>query len=218
MREQGKSYALIAADELARRPDRARRTPVVRGDRALGCSPPLGARRPRQADRPGTAHRADLSPGLEHTTTATAFDRLRLRLSASTGGRSRIGDGVSQGAPPRLAFGYASAATCSSPIPRRGGLGGGVRRRLAEPSGRSVAKTSDISWGVDGAGASMNPVEGPRSHGCHITRNPLLIRPLRAVGWRIVFPLAPPVTPEVAGSSPVAPAFRSVRNATLAFA
>ena len=34
-----------------------------------------------------------------------------------------------------------------------------------------------------------------------------LIRLFRAARWRIVFGLAPPVTPEVAGSSPVAPVF-----------
>ena len=34
----------------------------------------------------------------------------------------------------------------------------------------------------------------------------LLIRLFRAFRWRIVFALASPVTPEVAGSSPVAPA------------
>src|SRR5213592_962206 len=61
-------------------------------------------------------------------------------------------------------------------------------------------------WGVDGAGPSENPMEGrlrlrPPNH-----TNPLLIGLFRVFAWKIVLALARPVTPEVAGSSPVAPA------------
>jgi hypothetical protein len=50
----------------------------------------------------------------------------------------------------------------------------------------------------------------PRGRACkprELNRpKPLLVRVFRAVGWMIVAPPARPVTPEVAGSSPVAPA------------
>jgi hypothetical protein len=42
----------------------------------------------------------------------------------------------------------------------------------------------------------------------HHTKS-LLIGVFRVFAWRIVLALAPPVTPEVAGSSPVAPVFQS---------
>jgi hypothetical protein len=38
------------------------------------------------------------------------------------------------------------------------------------------------------------------------SKNSLLFRAFRVIGWRIVATLARPVTPEVAGSRPVAPA------------
>jgi hypothetical protein len=63
-----------------------------------------------------------------------------------------------------------------------------------------------IRWGLDGAGPSVNPVEGDGSTARQKSMNLLLIELFPAFRWRIVLALAWPVTPEVAGSSPVAPA------------
>src|SRR5581483_5053268 len=63
--------------------------------------------------------------------------------------------------------------------------------------------TMGPGWGVTlrkRHGATWKPRRPTRTQS-------LLIGFFRVVGWRIVFSLAAAVTPEVAGSSPVAPAF-----------
>src|SRR5213593_579817 len=56
-------------------------------------------------------------------------------------------------------------------------------------------------WG----GTLRKPHERPWSRPAVTRTESLLIGLFRAFAWRIVFALASPVTPEVAGSSPVAP-------------
>ncbi len=60
-------------------------------------------------------------------------------------------------------------------------------------------------WGVDGVGASANPQESPWKRHPTDDGNLLLIWPFRAEPGKVVEALDRPVTPEVAGSSPVAP-------------
>jgi hypothetical protein len=56
-------------------------------------------------------------------------------------------------------------------------------------------------WG----GTLRKPHERPWSHPTAIRTKLLLIRRFRAFGWRVVVAFASPVTPDVAGSSPVTP-------------